>query len=393
MKLAMLVNNLEVSGGYQKLVIRLAQELQKQGHAVIVYTPKVDAANCYPKDIKTIDIVSLDKEQASTTPLEAYSHLVKKVDAEVEAVIIHDELSLLGVALLKLPAYCKVVWMLNNQLPENLKKYKTEIVNVHRQTVGPQKVKLIEARKAAQRVKMLRRGLRRVDVFATYDEFNKNLVNKVLGRKQAVVVSAGADLERFKAYAKTRTFKAKVSYTVLSVGVLFRHRRYEDLITAIGILSQKRQDVKAIIVGRQDLAPEYFQSLEKLSRELGVDQLVELKNYVTDEEMVQLYKNSDAFAFINDGFTWGISVFEAVAAHLPVVITNNIGAADLVKAGQTGWVVNPQSPDEVARVIEHIVDNPAEAQVIAERADTELSAFVSWEAYTKRMLHLIEERI
>lgn len=387
MKIGMLVGNMAVSGGYQKLVIRLGQQLEMMGHKVTIYCPLVDKTKCYPKDIKSLNIVSIPKDQANGSPVAVYQKLVPKISDNLDATIIHDELSLLGVALMSSRPK-KIIWMLNNQLPENLRSFRTEMRSVYSQTVGPLKTKASETKKAYNRVKLMRQGLRAVTDFVTYDEFNKSLVRRVL-KRPAVVVSAGADLNSFKKYAKERTFKVKSRYTLLSVGVLFPHRRYEDLIGAVSILKKRGILVKAIIVGRQDLQPDYYQKLVKLVSEKDIKKEVTFKNYVTDDEMVQLYKKSDAFIFINDGFTWGISVFEAVAAKLPVIITNNIGAADLVKNNKSGWVVDPRSSSQVAKAVEDITKNRDKTHRIAEQASQELTEFVSWEAYTKRMIKII----
>lgn len=390
MKIAMFVNNLEVSGGYQKLVIRLAQNLERLGHSVVVYTPKLDIKNCYPKDINKIKVVSIEKEYSDLTPAETYKHLVEKVRLPVDGLIIHDELSLLGVALLPEPLPKRIIWMLNNQLPEDLKKYKKEMAGVYRQTIGTTKSKLREAKKAHKRIQLINKGLRRTNLFVTYDSFNKDLVNRILGR-EAQIVYAGADLEEFRKYSKTRNFEEKKIYTVLSVGVLFPHRRYEDLIKAMAILVKKDKKVKAVIVGRQDLSPDYYKKLQALVAKLNLKKHIEFKNYVTDAEMIDLYKDSDVFAFINDGFTWGISVFEAVAAKLPVIITSNIGAVDLIENCKTGWVVSPQAPGEVAGAISAIIDDRVQAKKIADKAYTDITGIVSWDAYTKRMLDLLKE--
>src|SRR5437016_7778958 len=111
MKIAMVVNNLEVSGGYQKLVIRLSQQLKKMGHEVTTYTPSLDVKNCYPNDIKTIKTVSLSGSELSGTLVDRYERLVEKVKDNFEVLIIHDELSLIAVA--SLP-YRQNIWMLNN---------------------------------------------------------------------------------------------------------------------------------------------------------------------------------------------------------------------------------------------------------------------------------------
>lgn len=389
MKIGMIVNNLEVSGGYQKLVIRLAQQLQTLGHKVIVYTPKLDTKKCYPNDIQSIDVVGLPKIVGAQTPVEAYKQLTKQIDTDLQAIIIHDELSLLAMGMLPLRSGQRVVWMLNNQLSENLKKYGPEMRNVYRQTVGTSRTKLSETKKATERVRLLRKGLRRVNVFATYDQFNQDLVRKILGRRETVVVSAGADLDKFKAYAKKRSFSPQKHYTVLSVGVIFPHRRYEDLIEAMALL-KPNHDIDLVIVGRQDLSPDYFKDLQQLTKKRNLDKAVKFKNYVSDKEMVKLYEDSSVFTFVNDGFTWGISVFEAVAAKLPVIITDNIGAADLVKNNQTGWVVPPRQPAAIAAAIKAIIDNPESTAEIANRAYRDLLKTVSWSAYTQRMLKLIK---
>jgi len=389
MKIGMVVNNLEVSGGYQKLVIRLSQQLEKMGHHVIIYTPRLDKKRCYPSDIKKVNIVTIEKRFSTLTPVEAYKHLVEKIASDFEVIIIHDELSLIAIALLPEPVPRKIVWMLNNQLPKNIGKYKVEIKNVYRQTIGDSSVKIKESRKAFRRVRLMRRGLKRTKLLITYDNFNKQLIKKILGRK-AEVVYAGADLDSFKKLAKERKFQEKKFYRILSVGVIFPHRRYEDLIKAASILLKDGEPVAVTIVGRKDLSLDYFKQLEELVKNLGVKKRVTFKNYVSDQEMAALYKKSDVFTFINDGFTWGIAAFEAVAAKLPVIITDNIGATDLIKNGQTGWVVSPKSPAQVAKAIKQIIHNPEKSRRIADRAYVEISDFVSWTAYTDRVIRVIE---
>ena len=385
MKIGMLVNNLEVSGGYQKLVIRLSQNLKKLGHSVVIFTPKLNAEKCYPNDIKDLAIVTISKRFADVTPVESYAELSKKIDSSFDSFIIHDELSLIGIGIMAEPPKT-VVWMLNNQLPENLGKYMPEVKSVYKQTIGSLSTKIKEIHKAIDRVMLMRKGLRRTSKLVTYDEFNKQLVKKMLGR-DAQNIYAGADLEQFKEFAKQRDFKKKPSYTVLSVGVVFPHRRYEDLIRAAALLVKAGvTNTKITIVGRQDLSPDYFAELEDLARQLHVERHVRFINYVTDQEMIRLYRDSDIFAFINDGFTWGISVFEAVAAKLPVIITDNIGAVDLIKDRVHGRLVKPKSPEDVAAAISDIILDRSNAQAYATAAYQDILKIVSWEAYTQRIL-------
>ena len=390
MQIAQLVNNLDVSGGYQKLVIRSTQALEKLGHDVTIYTPSVDKKKCYPSDIARVKIVTLTNDEKGLPHVEKFKAIGSKLPTDLDALIIHDDLSLLSLAALPPNPHFTIAWMVNNQVPENLGNYRAELTHTMRHAGGRAKDKLRAARSKLTEVKLMRKGLKRVHIFATYDRFNQDLVRRQLNKK-ADFVAAGADLERFTKFAKGRTFDDKKRYELLSVGVLFPHRRYEDIIDAVAELTRQKLSVHATIVGLQDLSPDYFKKLREKVEKRDLQKLITFKHYVTDEEMTRLYKNSDAFLFINDGFTWGISVFEAVAAGLPVVITNNIGAADLIENGKTGWVVNPRAPKEVAKAVGEITTKRNNTKEISLRAAKELTAFVSWEAYSKRMLDLINK--
>jgi len=385
MKIAMLVNNMDVSGGYHKLVIRLAQQLGEKGHEVTTYTPTVDREACFPNDIGSIDIVSLTPTERSSSQNRQFKILARKVSYDSDAVIIHDPLSLPAIAHIKTQLKTRIVWMLNNQFdPDDLGIGSSAAKELS---------KLIRGKKTFRALRtywLVQRGLAKVTDFATWDEFNKNMIKKYLS-KDATIVYAGADLDRFKKSISKQRFSKKTSYSFLSVGILFPHRRYEDIVEAAVVLKEHGLDFKIVIIGRHDLHKEYSSQVEELVLDKGVTDQVIFENYVTDDDMLSFYKDSDAFIFVNDGYTWGIAVFEAVAAKLPVIITNNIGAADLIKNHKNGWVIEPRSPKEIAKAIEDIINNPQEAKLLADKAYNELVDFLSWSSYADRMIEVIEQ--
>lgn len=385
----MLVNNLEVSGGYQKLVLRLSEALLRKGHEVKIYTSRINREACYPDLIDTLDVWALNEQGRDVSDaVQEHAALSEKIDLEsLDALIIHDDYSIR--ALGAMSARPTTVWMLNNQLPDRLASWTHCLSQWRRATSEQPFLRRLSALGTAIRdQRALRRGLRRISAFATYDSFNQRLVKEQLGR-EAVVVYAGADLESFAPIGENRSYESKERFQLLSVGVLFPHRRYEDVIAAVALLKQRRKNVHVTIIGLHSLSPEYAGSLEELVRTQRLQSRVTFKEYVSDKEMRALYGEADIFTFVNDGFTWGISVFEAVAAGLPVVITDNIGAADIIKARRQGWVVPPRNPSRLADAIAEIISNPREAGRITQRARQEVMRLVSWEAYADRMLKII----
>jgi len=79
MKIGMLVNNLDTTGGYQKLVLRLTSELTKLGNQVIIYTPSLNKETCYPEIINQLHIVALKNKSQSKSflaKIEKYDKLI-----------------------------------------------------------------------------------------------------------------------------------------------------------------------------------------------------------------------------------------------------------------------------------------------------------------------------
>jgi FkbM family methyltransferase len=400
MKIGMLVHDLAVSGGYQKLVLRLSQHLIKEGHQVVIYTPLLNKKDCYPELIKNQKIVTIDRPRPSGKGkssdnvydqiLDEYRQLAHEIDEGLDALIIHDEVSLLALNFVHLSKKTTITWMLNNQLTIGLGESRVKLEKYVRKNILKASTNLILDLRNNKINIMYKKALEKVDHFAVYDSKNKDLVKEVL-KREADIVYAAADLEEFTKLRHLKSPSIK-EFRILSVGVAFPHRRYEDLIDAVAILAKQNVPVKATIVGRRDLDKGYSRIVESRVKRLNLSDKINFIDYLSDKELLALYKDSDAFVFINDSETWGIAVFEALASGTPVVITANIGAADIVRHGRDGWVVPPRSPSKVSAALLEIYKDRKLAREKTVRAAERISQLVSWQSYTRRMLDLIERK-
>jgi glycosyltransferase involved in cell wall biosynthesis len=90
--------------------------------------------------------------------------------------------------------------------------------------------------------------------------------------------------------------------------------------------------------------------------------------------------------------TFGLTVLEAMAASLPVIISGNVGAKDIVKQGINGFVIdNPEDPDQVADAVELLSDKNIRMKMSAEALDT--ASHHRWEDAVDKYLSLYEEVI
>jgi UDP-glucose:(heptosyl)LPS alpha-1,3-glucosyltransferase len=73
--------------------------------------------------------------------------------------------------------------------------------------------------------------------------------------------------------------------------------------------------------------------------------------------MTEVALAADIFSILSLFDTFSISVLEAMAASLPVIISENMGIKDLIKPGVNGYVVDCiENPDQVAEKIELLLD-------------------------------------
>ena len=89
---------------------------------------------------------------------------------------------------------------------------------------------------------------------------------------------------------------------------------------------------------------------------LGLENVVHLAGYVRYSNLPTYYGAADVFIHCPMVEPWGISVGEAMASGLPVVVTSSVGSAvDLVVSGRTGLVVNSRSPVNIANALECVL--------------------------------------
>jgi glycosyltransferase involved in cell wall biosynthesis len=128
------------------------------------------------------------------------------------------------------------------------------------------------------------------------------------------------------------------SKVILFVGKLVKRKRPQVLVQALHQLetdSTTSSDLQLIIIGE---GPERGNLLRTV-RELGTDR-VSLLGYRKPADILKYYAISDLFVLPSAYETWGVVVNEAMASRLPVVVTEQVGAAaDVVERGMNGYVV------------------------------------------------------
>jgi phosphatidylinositol alpha-1,6-mannosyltransferase len=141
----------------------------------------------------------------------------------------------------------------------------------------------------------------------------------------------------------------KDSLILLTVSHLVPRKGADNVIRALPKIKQEIPDVKYLIGGRG----EYLSELERLTIENEVSHLVHFLGFIQEEELNDLFNACDIFIMPNrqedydvEGF--GIVFADAAACAKPTIAGNSGGAVDAIVDNETGFLVDPNSPDDIA---------------------------------------------
>ena len=110
---------------------------------------------------------------------------------------------------------------------------------------------------------------------------------------------------------------------------------------------------------------------------------------VNKEKIIRMYLASDLYVMLSKFDTFGNVVLEAMAARLPVIISNNVGAKDLVQENKNGFIVsNTSDTDYIGAKIALLLDESIRNQMAEAAYQTAMQN--TWDNVIKKYAAIYE---
>lgn len=140
---------------------------------------------------------------------------------------------------------------------------------------------------------------------------------------------------------------------ILWVGRLIKLKHPQYVISVARQLSSKGFDFDMLIIGEGPLR----QSLERKTKELGMDKLITFKDFMPQSEVRRHMEQANIFIFTSDRQEgWGAVLNEAMNSGCAVIANDEIGSVPfLIKYGENGLTYHrdvKQLSDKVERLIQ-----------------------------------------
>jgi glycosyltransferase involved in cell wall biosynthesis len=214
-------------------------------------------------------------------------------------------------------------------------------------------------------------------VFAPSQVTRRSLVANGVADEKIFVNPCGVDLRSFGPGRKEDDV-----FRVIQVGGIIARKGVQYLMQAFTELDLPRSELWLIGAGAES------SSLRPVLDRFASDR-VHLKGTVDQGELREMYAHCSVavLASVADGF--GLVVPQAMACGLPVIVTENVGAADIVVPGETGFVIPIRDVEALKTRLLELYEDPDRARRMGSAAAESVRRGHTWEDYGDRLVSFL----
>ncbi len=141
---------------------------------------------------------------------------------------------------------------------------------------------------------------------------------------------------------------------LITVCRLAPNKRVDHAIRALKLLQDRNVSARLTVVGGGDISS----SLKELANQLNVMPLTEFTGSLRETEKNARLSEAHLLLHTSVREGWGLNVIEANAMGTPAVVYPVAGLVDSTVHGESGWVVENETPEVLAAQIQSLLQQP-----------------------------------
>lgn len=151
------------------------------------------------------------------------------------------------------------------------------------------------------------------------------------------------------ANSSTKLFRKDDHLRILFLSRIHQKKGLPILLEAVSLLVKSNTTISLTIAGNG--SEKYLGELKDLIKKLEIEEVVKFSGFVEGEKKSHLFDETDIFVLPSYQENFGIAVVEALAAGMPVIVSDQVAIADDIIEAGAGHVVPVDQPEELAKAI------------------------------------------
>ncbi|MBN1405142.1 MAG: glycosyltransferase family 4 protein [Candidatus Omnitrophica bacterium] len=195
-------------------------------------------------------------------------------------------------------------------------------------------------------------GLKNADIITAVSQYTKKrLIENGINENKIVLLHDAVDTSIFVQREKNKKLLQKwgiyEKIILLTVSRMDAAERYKGHDIMLKVMQDLGDKYVWLVIGAGNDVPRLF----KKAKEKKTGRRIIFCGLIPDDELVDYYNLCDLFIMPSSKEGFGIVYLEAMACGKPVVAGNKDGSADPLINGRLGFLVNPDSVDEIVNAV------------------------------------------
>jgi len=207
-----------------------------------------------------------------------------------------------------------------------------------------------------------------------------------IAHDRVTVIHNGVDMIQQGSLAQMRRLRSEFGvgedeFVIGIVGSLYPVKGHAYLFHALRTVLVHHPKTRLLVIGQGDLE----QALKQEVLELGIERAVSFLGLRDDVPRILPLLDLFVLPSLSEGLS--VALLEAMSAGVPVIASKVGGNPEIVVNGETGYLVPPQRPEELASRIIEFMSNQESSRLMGERGRER----VAREFTTARMLERYQD--
>ncbi len=207
---------------------------------------------------------------------------------------------------------------------------------------------------------ILRTILRKSNKIIVLSSHWKRFFQEVVDKEQIKIVPNGVSISRFQHsdYAKLKEKRKQPTkiFTILFLGALGKRKGIYDIVKAMPLILEKNDKFLLKIVGPEEDSGVRTE-IKAMCNQNNLTKNVNILSPVDGVEKYNLLSESDVFILPSYAENFPIAMIEAMAAGLPLIMSNIKAISEIIQDGVNGFLVEPGNYEGIAKKILFLMQN------------------------------------